>query len=203
MFAGSIAFVFASLLIATATASGQLPQNVTCGTNIVSSTVAATYCSHRSGGDEMLDLMILWRGTPGWFQRSAGMGGGGAGGDITRYTTKGRINRWFTYGDVTLGFDADFDANTVKIGDELLSLESVNAVLVDGVDGTGVRRSRAARWIEPRLPLAPDMNVVVIQRSRELRDYLRCDIPMPAPPATPVPKPPMPVITVCEKLKAK
>jgi hypothetical protein len=201
MFARSIVFLFANLLIATATSSGQSPENTTCGTNIVSSSVVATYCSHRSGGDEILDLMILWRGTPGWFQHSTWGTGGGGGGSIITVNGRGRVNRWFNYGDVTLGFDADFDAHTVKLGDEVVPLAHVDAILIDDVDGP--RRIQGTRWIEPRLRLAADMNVVVIQQSRELRDYLRCDVPMPAPPATPIPRPPQRIITVCEKLKAK
>ena len=83
-------------------------------------------------------------------------------------------------------------------------LAGVNAILIDGVDGQpGTRRIQATRWIEPRLPLVGDMNLLVIQRSSELRDFLRCDIPMPVLPPTPVPMPPTRIVTVCEKLKAQ
>jgi hypothetical protein len=51
-----------------------------CGTNIVSATVAASYCSHRAGSDDVIDLIILWRGRAGWSQRrfTAPFGVGGS-----------------------------------------------------------------------------------------------------------------------------
>jgi hypothetical protein len=107
------------------------------------------------------------------------------------------------YGDTTISFDADFDANTVTVGDEVVALDGVNTVLVDTVDRPGAQRIYATRWIEPRLPLVGDMNLLVVQRSRELLDYLRCEVPMPTPPATGVPILRIPITTVCEKLKAK
>jgi hypothetical protein len=193
----------ASLLMAAVAVFGQSQETATCGSNIVSPTVVSTYCGHRMDSVEMLDLMILWRGTPGWFQRAGG--GGGGGGSSQGGGTKGRVYQYSTYGDITIGFDADFDANTVKIGEELLALGGVNAVFVDGVDEPGARRISATRWIEPGLALTSDMNkmLVLARRSRELLDYLRCDIPMPEPPPTRFPRPRMPIVTVCEKLKPK
>src|SRR5438045_4041169 len=88
-----------------------------CGSNIVSATVVATLCGHREGDAEMLDLLILWRGRPGWFQhRGSGSSGsrgsavspmgGGLGGQVTQYTT---------YDDITIGFAGDFAARTATI----------------------------------------------------------------------------------------
>src|SRR3954465_3159814 len=44
-------------------------ESASCQSNIVSSTVVATFCGHRQGDNEMLDLLILWRGRQGGFQR--------------------------------------------------------------------------------------------------------------------------------------
>jgi hypothetical protein len=52
--------------------SAQRPESTSCGSNIVSGTVVATFCSHVSGTDQLLDLLILWRGAPGWFQEAGG-----------------------------------------------------------------------------------------------------------------------------------
>jgi hypothetical protein len=182
---------------------GQPRETGSCGSNIVSSTVVATFCGHRLDDNEMLDLLILWRGHPGWFQRrESGATGGGAsrqfGGGM-----KGHVSQYSTYGDVSIGFNADFDADTVKIGERVIPLAGINTVLVDDVDDPGARRISSTRWTEPRLPLLGDLNLVLVQRSRELLDYLRCEIPMPVPPSTRPVMPQLPIVTVCEKLKAK
>jgi hypothetical protein len=176
---------------------------VGCGSNIVSSTVVATFCGHRVNDDEMLDVLILWRGRPGWFQRrQAGVDGSGGTNEFGA-GTKGHVSQHSTYGNVTIGFDADFDANIVIIGDARVPISGVNTVLVDDVDEPGARRIVATRWTEPRLPLIGDMNLVLAQRSPDLLAYLRCEIPMPAPPPMRAPVPQVAVVTVCEKLKSK
>jgi hypothetical protein len=189
-------------LAATFVLAGQ-PDSATCQSNIVSSTVVATFCGHRLDSDEMLDLLILWRGNPGWFQRRESGSAGGGGSSQFGAGTKGHVSQYSMYGDVTISFDADFDANVVKVGDMLVPLNGVNTVLVDGIDEPERRRISATRWTEPRLPLLGDLNVVLVQRSRELLDYLRCEIPMPTPPSMRTARPQVPVITVCEKLKSK
>ena len=179
--------------------SCQLNESANCQSNIVSSTVVATFCGHRQGANEMLDLLIVWRGAPGWFHnRHFGSGGGGfkqfgAG-------TRGYVAMHQAYGDVTISFDADFDANTVTIGEQTVALDRMNTILVDKVDRPGVHQISAMRWTAPRLPLGGDVNLILVQRSRELLNDLQCDIPMPTPPS---PIPQAPVITVCEKLSQR
>jgi hypothetical protein len=85
----------------------------------------------------------------------------------------------------------------------LVSLEGVNTIVVDDTDEPGARRVSATRWTEPRLPLIGERNLILAQRSRELLDDLRCDVPMPRPPPARAPIAQIPVITVCEKLKSK
>ena len=195
--------IASSALFAAFVLFGQSPEPASCGSNIVSATVVATFCGHRLDDNEMLDLLILWRGHPGWFQRrGSGTTGGGGSGQFGG-GMKGHVSQYSTYGDVSIGFDADFDADTVKIGDRVIPLAGINTVLVDDVDDPGARRIFSTRWIEPRLPLLGDLNLVLVQRSRELLDYLRCEIPMPVPPSTRPVMPQLPIVTVCEKLKAK
>jgi len=182
---------------------GQSRDATGCGSNIVSPTVVATFCGHRLNGDEMLDLLILWRGKPGWFLRGAGGASGGGGSNRFGAGTKGHIAQHSTYGEVTISFDADFDANTAVIGDAPVALDGVNTVLVDDVDAPGSRRISATRWTEPRLPLVGDVHLALARRSRELLNYLQCDIPMPAAPAGRASMPRPPIVTVCEKLRSK
>lgn len=99
------------VLVAASSLSCLAHESTSCGTNIISATVVATFCGHPQGSDQRLDLMILWRGAPGWFQRHD-VGTSGSGG-TRRFgrTTNGYVAQHSTYGNVTIRFEADFDAN--------------------------------------------------------------------------------------------
>src|SRR5688572_23782480 len=163
----------------------QVPrESSSCQFSIVSSTVVVAYCGHRAGDDEVLDVLIAWRGKPGWFQRGMGRSGGGGRRTFSVGVNgrpgsglKGRVSDYATYNDVTISFDADFDAGTVSIGDETLPLKGVNALLIDHADSADAPAAPSKVWIEPRLPLGADVNLLLARRSRELRQFLRCDIP--------------------------
>jgi hypothetical protein len=184
-------------IAALAAVARQPRESVSCQSNIVSSTVVATFCGHRQADEEVLDLLILWRGTPGWFQRGSGGGGGsrtfGAG-------TNGQVSQYEAYGDVTIAFAANFDTKVVMIGPSTVPLDHINTVMIDDVDGNW--GSPATQWTEPRLPLAGDWNVALVRRSSALLRYLRCDVPMPQARVS-YPGPRLPIVTVCEKLNNK
>lgn len=84
--------------------------------------------------------------------------------------TKGRVSRCMTYGDVTINFAVDLDANTATIGETVVALDGVNTVLVDYVDKPGSAAISATQWVDPRLPLSGDVHVALILRSRALLD---------------------------------
>jgi hypothetical protein len=188
-----------ALLMAAFSLSSQSHESASCQSSIVSSTVVATFCGHRQETNELLDLLIVWRGSPGWFQNRH-LGGGGGGFNRFGPGTKGHVAMHQAYGDVALRFDADFDANTVTIGDQIATLDRSNTIVVDNVDGPGVHQISAMRWTAPQLPLGGDVNLILVQRSRELLNDLRCDVPMPTPPPR---IPQASVITVCEKLRRR
>jgi hypothetical protein len=192
-----------AMAVLAAVAQAHPRETASCGSNIVSATVVATFCGHRAGDDEILDLFVLWRGRPGWFQRSDTGSRGGRGSRTFGAGTNGRVSQYESYGDVTVGFEADFDARTVTIAGERLALEAVNAVLVDHVDALDGPRVAATRQIAARLPLLGDTNLAIVRRSRELQRFLRCEIAMPVPRSARGPIPQPPVITVCEKLARK
>ena len=180
----------------------QSPGAVGCDSNIISSTVVATYCGHADGSEQILDLLILWRGDPGWFER--GQGGSGSGGtyEATGGVTS-HVTQYSMYGGVAIGFEADFDKNSASVGETVVQLDRVNTVLVDNVDKPGARAVSTTLWTEPRLPLSGDVHVALIRQSSALLDYLRCDLPMPGESAARSRTPRVPVVTVCEKLKSK
>ena len=193
---------FVPLLVLLITVQrGQPRESTTCETNIVSATVVATYCSHASGNDDIVDLIILWRGGAGWFQRRSSGRYGTGGSHTLGGGTAGRVTDYSAYGAVEIRYDADFDTRTLTIGDLApIALEKVNAVLVDGVDRREGGRVQRTLSVAPRVPLGGDHNLKVIQPSATLVSFLQCDTAMPAPSS---PMLQTPVITVCEKLASK
>ena len=188
------------LLMVAISVSCQLNERISCQSDIVSSTVVATFCGHHQGENEMLDLLIVWRGAPGWFHNRPFGSSGGGGFNRFGAGTRGHVAMHQTYGNVTIDFEVDFDANNVTIGDRTVALGRVNTMLVDNVDRPGVHHISAMRWTAPALPLGGDVNLMLVERSRELLNDLQCDQPMPRPPSG-ISQPT--VITVCEKLKQK
>lgn len=172
-------------------------ESVSCQSDIVSSTAVSTFCGHRQSDNEIVDLLILWRGKPGWFQ-SKGTGRVGSGGS-RRFGagTNGVVSQSQSYGEVTIAFHADFDSNSATIGQSTIKLDRINTIVVDDVDRDW--RITNTRWTDPTLPLAGDWNLMLATRSREFVRDLQCAIPMPAPP----PLPQLPVHTVCDKLKKR
>ena len=191
-----------SLIAVTAVAQTREP--ATCQSDIVSSTVVSSFCSHRQDTSELIDVVILWRGSAGWFQRGPSGQHGSGGSTVMGPATKGHVVHHATYGDIAISFDADFDTKTIKLGGRTIGLERVNTIFVDRIQESAAPRITVTGWTEPRLPLGGDRNLMLARRSREVRDYLQCDIPMPAGPTMrgiPLPQPP--VLTVCGKLGVK
>ena len=193
-----------AIALRAVTPLAQTREAATCQSDIVSSTVVSSFCSHRQDTSEMIDVVILWRGAAGWFQRGPTGRHGSGGSTVMGPGTKGHVVQRATYGDIAIGFDADFDSNTITLGKRTIGLGRVNTIFVDRVHESNAPRITVTRWTEPRLPLGGDRNLMLARRSREVREYLQCHIPMPAPPAMrgmPFTQPP--VITVCEKLGVK
>src|SRR5262245_32653442 len=180
------AFVHSAVLamgvvIAAVPLTGQMPGSTGCQSDIVSATVVTTSCTHVDREAQVLDLLVLWRGRPGWFQPAGGAGSGSGGSSTQSPGSKGQVSRYMRYGDVTIAFSADFDAQTVTIDDSAIRLDTINTVLVDGVDIPGRRTIISTTRVDPVLPLTADTNLALAQRSRDVRDYLQCQVPMPRP----------------------
>ena len=172
-------------------------ESASCQSDIVSSTAVSTFCGHRQGDNEILDLLILWRGKPGWFQ-STGSGRVGSGGSRQFGAgTNGVVSQTQSYGEITIAFHADFDRGLATIGQSAITLDRVNTIVVDDVDRDW--RMTNTRWTDPTLPLVGDWNLLLATRSRAFERDLQCDIPMPAPP----PLTQLQVHTVCDKLKKR
>ena len=175
----------------------------------LSSTVFASWSLHWSNADgSTLALLVLWRGSPGWFARggsSGGSGGGasGAGGSSGTYSYQ-----WLSQGGLTFSIEFDLERKIVKLLDREFDLTRSNVVLIDRVDASDGPTIVGERWVGPESDAssaAADAIEATIKRSPELFDYLQCQIPPPAPPA-PIPPEAQAMITsmiaaMCERMR--
>src|SRR5687767_5240295 len=163
------------------------------GTAPVSPSVMATeLASVDASGRGTLQLLILWRGAPGWFMRGGGAsssGGGGSMGPGSGMT----FSHWISQGGVNLTVRFDPAARKIWIQEKDIPLEDANVVLVDGVDSPAgpqvVRTLRIDPEYEtsmepppyevpgrgPQLRARPVPVQIFIRRSPELVEFLQCD----------------------------
>jgi hypothetical protein len=169
--------------LAAATISPIVHAQTSAGSNrVLSPTTVAYWQQHDNGdGTGSLDVLVLWRGTPGWFLRGNGTsGGGGPNGGFGQW----QASHWMTYGDITLtlGFKStskDFDpaSTVVTIFDREIALQDTNVVLIDGVD-SGTPNIVGTRYVEPRFS-GQDAVAAIVKRTPELFEFLRCDVTLP------------------------
>jgi len=152
----------------------------------VSATVISTYVAR----DGELTLLVLWRGSAGWYSRgsgagksSSGGGGGSAGGrEVGSFS--------LTYGGRTLSIDFDYTARVARLLEQEISLADTNVVLVDDVGSPAGAHIVGRLWVEPKLPqpdssgartIDDDPAIAGIRRAPEAGPFLQCDIPLPMP----------------------
>jgi hypothetical protein len=148
---------------------------------VVSPTVVASFISHTEYSVGQFTLLVLWRGSPGWFTRGSGhsgsSGGGGGFGESRGFQR-------FSYGGLSFELQFDWTAASVKLLDRDVSLRETNFILVDNVDLTSGPVLVDARRIDVPSELGNEIDTIriFINRSPELYDYLQCDKQLPDPP---------------------
>ena len=152
------------------------------GTAPVSPSVMATELgSVDAAGRGTLQLLILWRGTPGWFMRGGGGSSSGGGGSMAPGSSM-IFSHWVSQGGVNLTVRFDPAIRKVWIQDREIALDDANVVLVDGVDSpAGAQVVRTFR-IDPEYqatPRGPVPAQTFIRRSPELIEFLQCDTTLP------------------------
>jgi hypothetical protein len=180
-----------SVLMAAALlcAAPAIPQTSAGANRVVSPTVVAFWQSHDAGdGTGLLDLLVLWRGSPGWFMRRGSASASGSGG--------GGFGRWtayhsMTYGEITLTIDLnsssrDFspETTTATILGREIPLSEANVVLIDGADSG--QPAVVATMLVDRRYAGNDPVRSVIAQSPELFAFLRCDATPPDPRTQPM-----------------
>jgi hypothetical protein len=138
---------------------------------IAPSVIASSLITRDEGGEGTLELLVLWRGSPGWFLRRSGSGGSMSGGGPLR---RSGIVEW-SIREGGLHLTASFDParRVATVLGDLVALDDANVILVDDVDSPAGPRVVKALAVAPALGKSPGVHPVLIG-SPELLDFLRC-----------------------------
>ena len=110
------------------------------GSRVVSPAVVATSITkQRQNGDGELELLVLWRGSPGWFLESGKDGRSGSvtwGGRASGRPGDSRetVDHQVFLGGLALHLQFNMQEQTARVQDIEVSLQNANVILVDRVD---------------------------------------------------------------------
>jgi len=176
-----LTLIFASLGVTAAIVAAQ-PQGSYRGAGMSSGTmplspavIGTLLTSADASGTAQIDLLVLWRGTPGWFTRGSGGGASSSGGSVGPGGGRGTEVHHIFKGGVKLTLEFDGDKRTARIQEREIDLRDDNVVLMDDVDGAGGPTFVGTRRIEPAFPQGLKDLRTLLKRSPELVAYLRCD----------------------------
>lgn len=145
------------------------------------SVMVSEMCVVDANGSGMLELLVLWRGSPGWFRKDNG-GRSGGGGNMGGGPSPVTRSEWISQGGVNLSVRFDPATRKAWIQDTEIVLDDANVVLVDGVDSpAGPQVVRTLR-IDPEYqtrPMRAAPSQIFIRRSPDLVEFLRCDVRLP------------------------
>ncbi len=173
----AIQLVTALVIGSLAAAAQQQPVATIGGSGQVTPSVTATYSgSGPPNSPWTLELLVLWRGGPGWQPAGAGTGGGSQ-------PVRGPfppVTHFVMFGARTIELQLDQQSRQVRLGPEVLDLGESNVLLIDDVDSaTGARIVGAARVQQAIVEPFVDPLVALIGRSSELLEFVQCGVPMP------------------------
>jgi len=155
-------------VLAVAIALQSAPTRSSSGGNApISPTVFATWLTERIGnGPVELRLLVLWRGTPGWYFVP--------GGGIRESSDGARRHQTIEYGDIRLTLDYGA-GDALAINGRRVHLGADNVVYVDDVDAVaGARVVRTSR-IPSKLPGSAGQIGLAIRDLSDVVAYLKCD----------------------------
>jgi hypothetical protein len=119
-----------------------------------------------------LELLVVWRGQPGWYMRGGSRTSSGGGSGSSFQSTS-------RYGDVELQLGLDSAAHTADIQGKRVALGGSNVILVDNIDIPGGAKVVGLRRVDTDVALLnsgyPDIDAVLI-RSAAVVSFLRCEI---------------------------
>jgi hypothetical protein len=184
------AAVLCFALLATISAQTPPASGSLFGSNrIASAGVIATWLVRTTPAGNELRVLVLWRGSPGWFMRTGTMrtsGGGYPGG----YRTK------LDYGGVTLDLDVKDRPAIATLQGQTVDLTNGNVIFVDNVDSAGGGAVAGTLLANPALPDQTSIDVIV-RREPRIIEFLRCEQSVSATRAQEM------MQTICKELKVK
>jgi len=135
---------------------------------IISPTVVATTMVRILDGANSLNLMVLWRGSNGWFLKPGARGSSGGQRGGTHYAS-------LRYAEVDLLAEFDVEPRQIRIQSNPATLKpaDANVILVDEVDGPNLRVVATLK-IDPTM--TPDKQIEpLLKSSPEIVKFLQCD----------------------------
>jgi len=133
-------------------------------------------------GGQTLDLLVLWRGAPGWFATGSGSGTSSGGNSDSYHST-------IRYGGLELQLEFQTQTRTATIQGKRIELRDDNVVLVDEVDSPGGPSVVRTLRVDPELPRTDNgypMIEAVLRRSPAIVEFLRCETRLPEQRAQPI-----------------
>jgi hypothetical protein len=172
--AGVCALCLAGTFVEAQTARRpELPPNAVGwagGTSVVSSTTLAMQSVRLDGNSRTLQLLVLWRGSPGWLYRGGSTRGGGS--ESPTISSE--------RGDVKVEVSMNAATRQIWVQGKPHQLGSANVILVDHVDASDGAQVVGMLTVEPDFE-GPNRDGLVhaLRVSKELRDFVQCDAKMP------------------------
>lgn len=124
-------------------------------------------------GPATLELMVLWRGEPGWFMKGGQQSSSGGGDD------NGHVNVRLEQAGVVLEVNLDRQSGMAHIGGREVVLGDANVILVDDVDMPGGLHVAGTQSVDPRTEALPDGIYTVLRGAPDLIPFLRCEARLP------------------------
>jgi hypothetical protein len=154
--------IWACLVAIGINAQGPSVQNEPA-TQVMSPTVVASwYVRQARNQPNRLQLVVLWRGTPAWWNHPGCIGSCGA----ADYTVQ--------YGPVDLTLRYDPVKRIARVNGRDIDLRTDNVLYVDGVDAPGGPTVFRTSHIDPRMPGTFGQMGSMLGNSQEILDYMQC-----------------------------
>jgi hypothetical protein len=142
------------------------------GSMMLSPAVVASWIPERDGDSDLLRLLVLWRGTPGWFLAGGGSSESRDAGKTTSHVV--------TYGSVRLTLTYNSESRIAIVAGKSVDLKDDNVVFVDDVDLSSGARVVETLRIGPRMPGYYGQVGEMVAQSPRIVAFLRCDAKSPS-----------------------
>jgi hypothetical protein len=143
----------------------------------MSPAVVATWITEQEGDAPVqLQMLILWRGSPGWFLRPGGSSVSSSGSSIRDRETHSAT---IIQGGVRLTYGYDTETRRATVQGRTLDMREDNVVLVDDVDSAGGAQVIGTMRLPRSMPGSAGQIGLVLRRSPEIMSFLRCDASVP------------------------